>query len=228
MSLSRILLSTIAGVSSVAIGSAALAEAPAACPMALLFAQDTAAVGLGRISATPKVRLQADSAGCPGDSPRCRTKAYLVSGDQVVTGRTRAGWTCVFFPNDRGGAEGWVRTAGVAAIPVAPARSQATAGQWRRDEDASISMIAERANLVVAGDALWNTAVPGQVHVGELSGLARPAGVGFRLGGADEYDCRATLRLLGPYLAVADNAHCGGANVTFTGVYRRGPPAPRP
>jgi len=33
--------------------------------------------------------------------------------------------------------------------------------------------------------------------------------------------CRATLRLVGPYLLVDDNNDCGGANVTFDGVYRK-------
>jgi hypothetical protein len=34
-------------------------------------------------------------------------------------------------------------------------------------------------------------------------------------------DCRARLRLFGPYLAIEDNTGCGGMNVTFTGVYTR-------
>lgn len=40
--------------------------------------------------------------------------------------------------------------------------------------------------------------------------------------GQGEYTCRASFRLLGPYLLAYTPIHlCGGMNVTFTGVYRR-------
>jgi hypothetical protein len=38
---------------------------------------------------------------------------------------------------------------------------------------------------------------------------------------AGRYDCAVRLRQLGPYLFAADNQYCGGANVSFTGLYRR-------
>ena len=39
----------------------------------------------------------------------------------------------------------------------------------------------------------------------------------------DDLDCRARMRLIGPYLLVADNGQCGGLNVSFSGAYRRTP-----
>ena len=40
--------------------------------------------------------------------------------------------------------------------------------------------------------------------------------------GDGEYDCAATLNLVGKLLVVADNNNnCGGGNVSFTGVYKR-------
>ena len=71
------------------------------------------------------------------------------------------------------------------------------------------------------GAATWVGVNPGNVHVGELSGEAAPVANLLKLGGEDEYDCRATLRLVGTYLLVTDNKQCGGVNVTFDGVYRR-------
>ena len=38
---------------------------------------------------------------------------------------------------------------------------------------------------------------------------------------AGKYDCAVRLRQLGPYLFAVDNQNCGGANVSFTGLYRR-------
>ena len=40
---------------------------------------------------------------------------------------------------------------------------------------------------------------------------------------ADEYDdgCRVRMQRIGPWLLIEDNGGCGGAGVTFTGLYRR-------
>ena len=69
--------------------------------------------------------------------------------------------------------------------------------------------------LLVAGEATWVRVNPDNVHVGELSGEAAPAGGILTLGGGEEFDCQTTLCLVGPYLIVADNKQCGGVNVTF-------------
>jgi hypothetical protein len=39
--------------------------------------------------------------------------------------------------------------------------------------------------------------------------------------GSDENDCQVTLQLVGKRLVVGDNLHCGGANVSFSGVYQK-------
>lgn len=38
----------------------------------------------------------------------------------------------------------------------------------------------------------------------------------------DMADCAIAMIALGPYLVVEDNRNCGGANVSFTGIYQRG------
>jgi hypothetical protein len=37
----------------------------------------------------------------------------------------------------------------------------------------------------------------------------------------DEFACKVTMRLIDEFLVVIDNLKCGGANVSFSGVYRR-------
>lgn len=204
-------------------GAAATAQAdePLACPMARLFDQKPAGLGPGRIVGDGKVRLRNEEPGCPADSQACLMKPYLVGGNEVVAGLSRKGWTCVVFPNAKGGAEGWVRDAEVARSPASAAPATAWAGKWVRDEDATLTLKAAGAEVVVSGEAQWVGPNPDNVHVGEMSAQARPAGDTLVLRAPDEFDCGATLRLIGPYLVVSDNDHCGGANVTFTGVYRR-------
>jgi hypothetical protein len=72
----------------------------------------------------------------------------------------------------------------------------------------------------------------GAVNIGELEGKARPRDATLALGQGydgvkppgerqDLVECAARLRLFGRYLVVEDNMQCGGANVSFTGVYVR-------
>ncbi|MCC8971908.1 hypothetical protein [Bradyrhizobium brasilense] len=41
--------------------------------------------------------------------------------------------------------------------------------------------------------------------------------------GTDELDCQVTMQLVGKFLVVGDNLHCGGTNVSFSGVYQKIP-----
>ena len=80
------------------------------------------------------------------------------------------------------------------------------------------------ARLRVDGGAYWPSRQsdrPGGPHFGHMSGYATVEGtVAHYSEPGDPQGCQATLRLVGPYLLVADNQRCGGYNVTFTGVYR--------
>jgi hypothetical protein len=215
------LVLTTAGLVLAGGGASAQEREPPACPMALLFEQTPAPLRPARIVGEGKVRLRSDGPGCPDDSRACLMKPYLVGGNEVVAGLSRKGWTCVYFPNAKGGAEGWVRDAEVTGTATPPAPAPAWAGKWVREEDAELTLEAAAADVVVSGDAQWVGPNPDNVHVGEMSGQARPDGDTVVLPAAEAFDCGATLRLLGPNLAVSDNGRCGGANVTFTGVYRR-------
>ncbi|WP_252720180.1 hypothetical protein, partial [Acinetobacter baumannii] len=39
---------------------------------------------------------------------------------------------------------------------------------------------------------------------------------------ATDDDCRVRLRRVGPFMIANDTLHCGGLNVTFTGIYQVG------
>jgi hypothetical protein len=58
-------------------------------------------------------------------------------------------------------------------------------------------------------------------HNGDFQGDATPKG--DTLSFADGYDdgCRVRMQRIGPWLLIEDNGGCGGAGVTFTGLYRR-------
>jgi hypothetical protein len=177
--------------------------------------------------------------GCPAVTAKCRRPAYVLPGDLLVASEEKGGLTNVEFVNARGTASwGWVEAAGLVRVP-AP-RAGAWLGNWSRTEaDIEFKPGRRAGRLLVHGDATWGMSDPervkrGGVNLGEFDGEIGVTGdrVIFVSGdvvvagappatGDDEYDCRVRLRLLGPYLLAKDNNHCGGNNVSFSGVYRK-------
>lgn len=178
---------------------------------------------------------EADRNACPSDAPACRDTAYLVTGDVVLTsGKTQNGFECASFVDRRGReTSGWLPSS--ALVPVKPAAiSQSDwLGTWRRTE-ASIKIIRARGGkgLSVEGEATYGAldksrVARGAVNMGEFDGIARRSGdTAFVAPGdipsfdkAPKDRCAVRMRRVGPYLIVEDNAACGGANVSFTGLY---------
>ena len=183
-------------------------------------------LGLARVAASGATHFIEDSdQGCPSEAQRCRDRAYLVNGNVVLTGRTRGGYVCAFFLNRVGGSAGWLRPADLTRIPNAAPPLGAWAGRWR-DGDNEIRLTVRGASLAAEGSAYWPSAnppskqFPGGPNVGDMSGVARPQGASVVFGKAD--DCRVDMALIGDYLVASDNSACGGMNVRFNGVYRRG------
>lgn len=59
-------------------------------------------------------------------------------------------------------------------------------------------------------------------HTGELDQEAKPSAERMSFGdGPDELDCQVTMQLVGTWLVVGDNLYCGGANVSFSGIYQK-------
>lgn len=136
----------------------------------------------------------------------------------------------------------------LAALTVAPALakdkaradSAAFVGVWRAGPEQDVSIAAKGDRLHVEGFATWGAQDPDQVangliHLGEfsltvpvswiegdtLAFAVSPEGLGIRPDAAGQYDCLVTLKASGDRLMVEDNTMCGGANVTFNGVYER-------
>lgn len=190
------------------------------------FTRDAKEFGLARVKGEKNARVYfyGEEEGCPGPAAKCRQKAYLVPGDEVITSRAFGEWVCAWYQPARGHETvGWLAAASLAAVETpAPTALTPWLGTWVfYDDEVRLGRGSRAGTLSVAGEATWIGVNPGNVHTGELEGEAAPAAGVLTLGGTEEFDCRATLRLVGPYLLVTDNKQCGGVNVTFDGVYRR-------
>ncbi|MGU3664911.1 hypothetical protein ACLBX9_12060 [Methylobacterium sp. A49B] len=176
--------------------------------------------------------------GCPNASPACRARAYLVPGNTVLTGQTVGAYTCAGYTSAKGVTTiGWLPSADVALLPEAAQSPSDLAGSWIGPEQAVTIEPGDGGAMKVRGEATWGMGdrwrrEHGSVHTGEIAWTARPeAGeLAFTMGLDDEtlpyaqgepFDCRVRMRRRGSYLLVRDNGSCGGANVSFTGLYAR-------
>jgi hypothetical protein len=190
-----------------------------------LFAGDANGFRLGRVKGARGARayFHGDEDGCPGPSAKCRQKAYVVAGDELIVSRAFGEYVCAWYQPARGRETvGWIDAGRleVSDAEASPALSL-WLGAWEfYSNSVRITRGAKAGALRVEGEAFWHGVNPGNVHTGELGGEAAPAGNVLSLGDGEDI-CRATLRLVGPYLVVDDNGECGGANVTFGGVYRK-------
>lgn len=114
-------------------------------------------------------------------------------------------------------------------------------GTWDTGFDQTITIESPGEGLLsVSGEAYWGMDDPervanGGVHVGEFdttfpaSWISKKGRLSFAVSdegavsaaAADDYECTLWLRLRDGLLEAEDNTMCGGANVTFAGVYRK-------
>lgn len=194
---------------------------------------------VGPAARTSFVKNASEVAACPAATPACRQKAFLVPGNVVIAGATRAGFTCVDYIGAKGqDRAGWVASTGLARTPVTPVAAADWLGRWIREEASVTLKPGPKTLLAIHGDATWGAMDPdrvkrGAVNIGEIDGAAAPEGadLAFDVGDkatlpvdqGDAGDCKVWMRRLGPYLLVDDNLQCGGMNVSFRGIYRKAP-----
>lgn len=188
-----------------------------------IFASEQSNFAQAKVIGPQRLYLLGDTDGCPAKGePACRQRAYVVTGDTVVTGRDLGGYRCAFFPNKVGGSAGWVDSKRLQTLPKRTPTLQDWAGHWVNGDDSLVIRVQGGA-LHVEGDAYWPSANPspeqrpGGPNMGQVVATAAPTGATVRF---IEDMCEVQARWLGGLLLVEDNSQCGGMNVRFSGVYR--------
>lgn len=180
----------------------------------------------------------------PGGTTSCLTKAYVMPGDIVLVSEVLDASACATYVNTKGQVTSGLlpndRLTAPRRLPSATGRD--LIGTWTRLEAQIVIKPKGRdGTLDVDGNATFGALDPGRVkrgavNLGEFAFVAQPTRNAFDIGlatdskgetkpvpgaQADEFDCRVSMIALPPYLVVKDNLMCGGANVSFTGIYRR-------
>jgi hypothetical protein len=194
---------------------------------------------VSKVTAAPRVNFvkspydddfKAES--CPAATDACRKKGYLVTGDLVLTGKTRGDFTCVVYQSPTAKMLGWSRgwLPSTALTPVAPMpepKQTDWVGTWDHPGGSiAITKGGGSGKLSVMGEMV----VPGaqSAHSGGLEADIMPGKdtIAFVDDGttpfeADKGECRVRMQRIGAWLMVEDNEGCGGVGVTFTGLYHR-------
>ncbi|WP_370178018.1 hypothetical protein [Alteriqipengyuania sp.] len=164
-----------------------------------------------------------DADGCPQASG-CRSNSYVIDGDNLVVGRRIGDFVCAFYPSTQGGTAGWIN---IGALHIRPLDARPPLarwlGAWSDGMSADVDILSKDGRTYIVGEAFW-PARPEEnewisIHIGEVND--RLAIAGHRATYADENLCELELTLLPDFLLIADNRKCGGANVSFSGVYTR-------
>ena len=201
---------------------------------------DKSVLVVSKIVASPRVNfikspydddLKAET--CPAATDACRKKAYLVTGDLVLTGRTRGDFTCVSYQSPTAKkpdwAVGWLPNSALTPVlPTASPKMEDWIGSWEHPGGGiEIKRGGLGGRLKIEGIMVVPTAH--DFHNGAFTAEAKPDKdtLAFLNDGTLPFEskcddaCRVRMRRVGPWLMVEDNDGCGGAGVSFTGLYRR-------
>jgi hypothetical protein len=180
------------------------------------------------------VKSAYDDAACPAERETCVAPSYLVPGDLLLVGKTRAAYSCVSYQSAaerrQNWTVGWLPSASL--TPVQPARASEPAdwiGRWIHAGGTITIRKGRRGNLRIRGEQVYQAAQ--EVHSGVIGAEAKPAHgllqfaddgkTAFDAANADAGSCLVRMQRIAELLVVEDNGHCGGSMVTFTGFYQR-------
>jgi len=196
-------------------------------------------ITVSKVTARPRINFVKSpydddftAATCPAATKACQKRDYLVTGNLVLVGASRGEFTCVSYQSPLAKrqiwANGWLPTA--ALTPVAPMPSPKAAdwtGRWTHPGGHVEIKAGERGKLRIEGEMVVPTAR--DFHNGgfkaqvPLQVTPQSATLAFTDDGSSYGDdCKVRMQRIGPWLLVVDNAGCGGAGVSFLGLYRRG------
>lgn len=196
---------------------------------------DRKAVAIARVNGSaPRatfVRSGWEDGACPDDLTKCAGKAFLVPGDLVMVGPTRATLTCVAYqailPTQVKWTTGWLPTDRLESVaPLPEPKTSDWVGHWHH-AGGKLDIKAAGAALSISGEAVIPTAT--DFHTGVIEATARPTRGELRFADdgtmpfdkADEGVCRVRMQRIAGKLIVEDNGNCGGAAVSFDGIYVR-------
>jgi len=159
--------------------------------------------------------------GC--ESPKSCMPTKLAAGDVVMPYHTDGDWTCSYIQQRSGAGPGWVKAVDLREVHADLAPPLVSwFGTWTNGLGRIRIAPSEAAGrLHLTAENEWH-GVGDVVHTGDFEGDASPSGNRLHFVESGPDSCTVDFTLIGRYLVVSDNQLCGGMNVRFWGVWRRG------
>ncbi len=203
------------------LASAAAAQAADRCGYGdfTYFAQDGVAVYNVSPATGGRTYFHGDGEGCP-DAASCKLKSYLVVQDEVLVTKVENGWACAWYGKGARHTVGWLKKADLVKSAVAPSGEGDWLGDWSFAGN-RITISRDKKGFKAEGEATWTG--PASVHEGSFKGPLEVKGVAATYADPEDTEpfCTVEMRRASRYMVVSDNGNCGGASVSFGGVYVR-------
>jgi len=188
------------------------------------FPRESVEFGLARVTGKKGTRayFYNDQDSCP-NGKNCRRKSYVIPGDRLIVSRKYGNKVCSWYQPKKGDETvGWILASKLDIYsPNKKPLFNKWLGNWESHGDnLNIARGKKAGTLRINGNAFWR-GLGDNIHIGEVDDKGVPKGNKLDFGGTDKYDCRLKMQLIDDLLVVSDNMNCGGANVTFSGVYSR-------
>jgi len=191
---------------------------------------DERALVVQKVTATPRVNFikspyddEFKAETCPADTLACRKKSYLVTGDLVLTGKILGAFTCTSYQMKKQvWATGWLPSAALTPVaPMALPKLSDWLGTW--DHPGGGVEITRGAGGKLHIEGLMLVPAGRSTNNGDFKADVAPHGdtISFTDEGGYGDECHVRMQRIGPWLMVEDNDGCGGAGVTFSGLYHR-------
>lgn len=190
------------------------------------FPSESENYSLGKIKGKKSERIYfyGDDEKCPNEK-NCRQKNYVIANDEVIVSRKFGNFACAWYQPKKGSETvGWIPLDKLEFINLVQSIGrEAWVGKWSYyDSTIEIAATQKPNGYKITGNAFWK-GLGDNLHIGELDGDAKIVETNLKYGenDTDEYACKVMMRLAGKFLIVSDSLNCGGANVSFSGVYRK-------
>lgn len=156
---------------------------------------------------------------CPKNA-NCKTKSYVIPNDEVIVSRNYGDFACAWFQPKKGSETvGWIALEKLKFVDNN--QTLPWIGDWTfYDNSIKIAPMKLDNKVKITGNAFWK-GLGDNIHIGEIDFSGIPENNKLSLGDEGEYECRVKMQRVGKFLIVSDNLNCGGANVTFNGVYQK-------
>lgn len=174
--------------------------------------QEAVVRGAGRLHL-----LALDDPSCKDGRKICVQSSYVRNGTRVLVSGRRNGYSCLFYFKGFETADSGYLPDSSLHVLIPKANSLQWQGRWRTPY-AQLDISEKVDRIQISGKA---TRGPPAYDIADAEGEGRAKGNTLYIVSGAAGVCHLTIKVLRDFLVVRNEDECGGAGVTFAGIYKR-------